>query len=696
MLLKTRTFILLLAILLAVPIIPLAQEITKDKEKKAVEIEEIVVTAPSLKSTQDVISRDSIEQVRTGQTVESVLETVPGIVLKRKSFSDSGNKISLRGFDESRCLIMLDGRPLNGAGVYGGKYVDWASLSLDDIEEVQIIRGAHLAKYGNTLGGVINVVTRPENPELQNKISMVAGAFNTQQYQLFHGFGTGPLIWSVSASDYKTYGSLRNNFVDRDNLALHLTDQIDSHTTLSLRTTHTINENGFIAYNKPDSAYYDRRYPDADEETLGGPYVGFKGGASYWGNGSYWKDIRDRHDLSLTKELDKLVLVFNAYLIEEKRTEYFYAIDNKDKLIMQRYSEPEDNNWGWSLSAQKYQVNQHILEMGLEGNYLGYGGMKYKYADTTYLQGWFQTTNYDGQKDSTRNAIYLQDKWDFNPQLVIDLGLRLEDYEGRADTKKLDDTGVGPKIGATYNAWSQGQLGLHISKAYRFPTNPESYWWEAGYQPANRRTLAPEDALIYDLEVNQKIKNLHDLTLRLYYYNVEDYIRTIFGYKPSRVVYNIDDVKLSGVEFGSVLNLPYRFSALANYTYQKTKKSGDILDLSNSLSKELTELPRHQANVGLQYKSASDAVLKGVLRYVGEKDIITGNLTQAGASQLQHIDGFTTIGFSAEYPIARNKKNEITSRLKIGIENLTGENYEESYGFPMPGRTITVGTDLLF
>jgi iron complex outermembrane receptor protein len=668
--------------------ISLAEE-AKEEAPPTYKLGEVVVTGEKLPvGVQDVISKDEIEESRSAQTVEGLFEALPGVDLRRTSFADSGNKVFLRGFDESRSLIMLDDRLLNGSGTYGGYYVDWASLSIEDIERVEVTRGAHSAKYGNTLGGAINIVTKRGTKEPETELRMLGGRFNVRHYMLSHSWGKEPFLWTISGGDYETDGYLRNNFVDRENFGARLMYLFGPRTTLSLRARYTMNENGFIVYNRLDSAYYDSSHPESDGASLGGPYVPFKGGNYDWGNESYWKDKRGQYDLEFKKGFNNGTFFSRVYLNDQDRTEYFYAIDNPDKLVLKRYSEPEHNTWGSSIGAEEHKIGRHRLDYGIEGSYLGSGGIDIKYADNSYF--WFPPISSEGNEHAIkRHSAYVQDRWSLTSWAALDLGLRFDDYEAEVDTETLDEAKLSPKFGALFYPWENGKVGIHISKAYRFPTCPESNWWEAGYHPPGRKTLAPEDALVFDLEVGHKVKDFCDFTLRGYYYKVDDYIRTIFEYRPSRVVYNIDEVELKGIELGTEFKLLYGFSGFINYTYEKTHKSGDILDLSSDLTDELTEIPRSKVNLGVQYKSGIGALVKVVLRYVDERDVVTGSLASLGAPELKHMDSFATVSLQAEYPFG-------FGIIRAGLENIFDEEYQERYGFPMPGRTITGGININF
>jgi len=80
---------------------------------------------------------------------------------------DSTPNIRVRGFKgDQYTLVLIDGQPLNDAYTGG---VEWGMLPVEDIERIEVIRGAGSALYGgNAMGGVINIITKiPEKLEFR-------------------------------------------------------------------------------------------------------------------------------------------------------------------------------------------------------------------------------------------------------------------------------------------------------------------------------------------------------------------------------------------------------------------------------------------------------------------------------------------------------------------------------------------------
>ncbi len=114
--------------------------VDKDSTEKLPPIE---VSAPMEPGpTGSVITRQQME-LGPAQNLPGYLDEQSGIDLTRRSLlGEKRNQAVIRGFDESRCQVYLNGRSIKGVGVYGGYYVDWSTLSLAGIDRLEIIRGA--------------------------------------------------------------------------------------------------------------------------------------------------------------------------------------------------------------------------------------------------------------------------------------------------------------------------------------------------------------------------------------------------------------------------------------------------------------------------------------------------------------------------------------------------------------------------
>ena len=140
------------------------EDSTKEKQKPI--IEEVVVTgrAPAQQPVSRVsrIPRATIEALNPAHMGE-VINYATGV------YATDGNKnesrLMIRGLGSSRITLMLDGIPVYEP--YFNSF-DLKTIPAANLDNIKIIKGAGSVLYGaNTLGGVVNVVTRrPDQPYL--------------------------------------------------------------------------------------------------------------------------------------------------------------------------------------------------------------------------------------------------------------------------------------------------------------------------------------------------------------------------------------------------------------------------------------------------------------------------------------------------------------------------------------------------
>jgi len=688
-----------------------------------VEGEDIEIIAKKKKKGDnftDVVPARNLERPAVSDTAEGTFKNISGFDLQRMSYSGNQNsRLRIRGLDESRCRVLLGGNPLHGAGVYGGYYVDWNSLALQNIERIEIIRGLAPAKYGNTLGGVINIIPRYGSYKPKTQLDLTgswlegAGGMGVRSGKLSHSWRAGTVGWSLSAGRYETDGYLRNAFVDRDTFAGGLTWDICEGLELTLSGRYTKTKSGMIVYNRPDSPYYRSDHPDSLDSPLGGPNLPFRNhgpgtwGPLDWGDGSYWRDNRLNLDAKLSWESDNFDFDLSTYYIDQDRSEHFKAVTNDGMEVFGRECEPEKNNWGWRADFEnRFELlGSHSVEYGANGQYLGYGDVRVKNYNRPYFFGppppFPPHPNLQDSKGtptlSRYHGIYIQDRWKITDWLEIAPGIRYDDFRapGSAGTRDLTSKAWGPRIKVTVKPHEDFRVSAAYGRAYRFPTIPEYYWFYNGFQPPNRTGLSAEAADQWELETELKVKKRLSFLARGYYYNVQDYIRTVFGYRPSRVVYNLDSVSLGGVELEAKYELAKDCYLWGNYTFQKTRKRGDNLSAGGQLTDELSELPDHKFNVGISYEKKDGLHAALSLRYVGKREALYGNLAVPGSASLQSMDSFFDLDFNASYPVYAEDGGP-EARLGITVENILNQYYEEQYGYPMPGLTATMNLTVRF
>jgi outer membrane receptor protein involved in Fe transport len=703
-------FIVVLA-LLAIGFVgtSIAGDADKDKEKEAYEIEKILVRAEKENIpvyVQNVVTEDEVSRPTVGGSALDTLQNQAGFQFIRTSPTNpQNNKVRLRGFSETRFRVMVDGVPMQRDGSYGGAgSVHWSTLSTENIERIEIVRGAGPAKFGNTIGGVINIVTKKPGEKPKTSVSAVYGSFHTWDAKVSHSARKGPLFWSVGASHFETDGFLRNNFSDRNNVSFQVGLELPLDFEIGLGFDYSEMDSGMAVYNMPDSPFFDSSKPQAEASSIGGPGARFINGNLTWGDRSHAYDENESFTAYLSKDFKagKAKIIYKLW--NQDRTEYYFDAADQDKKIYERKTNIEDNNW--SLQGDfEYALGNHELGFGGEWRSYGWGGQNIHYIDTAYFHPSINVFYYvkDGFKGQPHNkeyqALYAQDRWKFHPKWDLEVGVRQEWYHADkvdpsafgftwpAEEKDVDESHLDPRIALTGRLWKGGTVAARFGMVHRYPTSPEHFWWYLNKGSGYFNTeLHSEEARQYELQIEQQFSDSVRLAVRGYHYDIENYISSTFVAGVGSVVYNINNVEVQGLEAEISAALPKNLRAWANLTLQEGSKSGDPWDTENRLGNELPNFPEHMFNIGLDYMG--ERLKAGVaLNYVSSREHYDG-------TDVVTMGDYTLLGVNASYRIWENSWSKWD--VLLSANNILDTDYQESSGYPMPGVTFMGGLKATF
>jgi outer membrane receptor protein involved in Fe transport len=165
--------------------------------------------ASSVPAAVDVLSREDLRS--TGAvTLQDVLRRLPGVATSDQQGNSFQMDVSVRGFQGTAVTgapqaisVFVDGVRVNEPTV---EEINFDLLPLDDIERIELIRGPGAVFGRNTLGGVLNIMTR-RGAEIREVVTEAEwGSFGRQKYRLRVGGTEGPFDYYVSGTYFTEDG----------------------------------------------------------------------------------------------------------------------------------------------------------------------------------------------------------------------------------------------------------------------------------------------------------------------------------------------------------------------------------------------------------------------------------------------------------------------------------------------------------
>ncbi len=124
--------------------------------------------------TSVAVVTDSQLARRAVSTVDEAVDKAPGVQFLNGQVNIRGSSGYVQGLG-SRVLLLVDGIPAN-QGDRGG--INWDIVPLEDVERVEIVKGAGSSLYGSAaFGGVVNVITREVAAGFHARVRATGGLY---------------------------------------------------------------------------------------------------------------------------------------------------------------------------------------------------------------------------------------------------------------------------------------------------------------------------------------------------------------------------------------------------------------------------------------------------------------------------------------------------------------------------------------
>lgn len=596
-------------------------------------------------ATFEVTAQDILDQ--NARSVADALRFVPGVYLSVGG-TTAPSVASIRGLTARQNVVFIDGRP-----VYDPFFGDLRleNLPVDNIAKIKVVKGPVDPIYGpNTIGTVINIVTKRGTAVPSTRGTISYEAHNTQDYWLEHGGRKDQFNYYLAGSYRRSNGfSLANDFSPT-------AVQPDEFREQSSLEKGNVSGNFGYDFSAGDKVallvgYYDAQQDNPVNINLSGtarqglPFTRF----TDWKR--WYTDLYGQTQIG-----NRLELRGNAYFdrfqndLASFTDATFSTVDNVSK----------DTNDVFGINAQGTFSLTDFVKIK--------GGMFLKQDQHTR-----KSSSENEEVDSLTTGYFLDTEWFPLPNLLLSAGLNYDILYANSDRTI---SGVSPRGSVIFQPWSSTRLHAAIGQKSRMPRLINLY---AG---VGNLSIQEEHNLLVEVGANQSFwENRLELGITWFRNALDDVIGFVRLPGPGRQTQdqNLTDATTMGIESSLSVKLTDFFKVLLDYTYQNVSVDTD--------NQPHFDRFLHQFNASLQYQS--NFGLGGFLQvsYIeGEPDAFPFNST-IGTNSLIN---FVLLNGKITYELSPG------IRPFLAIENLTDSNYARNLGFPEPGRRFFVGINAQF
>lgn len=425
----------------------------------------------------DVITAEDIED-RKFKTVIEALNSLSGVSISSNGGMGTLSQVYLRGMDSNRTLVLIDGIRYNNP--YDGS-VDFAHLMINDIERIEVIKGAQSSIWGaDASAGVINIITKSAKDGTHGNATIEYGRYNSKIARANISHKNENFDAKLSATRVDTDGF--SAISPKSSEAKNYEDDGYENTTVNLKLGYNFDENNrvHLVYETIDAKVkFDEMLSDA-----------------FWNpdiiaSADSFAKTKTRNSIaSLNYENKNSFATTNIYtnysrFKNETKTEVGFN-DSKNKTDIKEYG---------INSTIPYWNNSSSLTIGVDSKY---------YEDKEDLN----------KKNNSKSIFITNTNKFFDDKTIITEALRYDKYSD------FDNKATG-KIGIKQYIIEDLNLSANYGTGYNVPTIYQLFEPAGMWGPVGNPNLEPEKTKGYDVGIeykgfsvtyfNTKVKSMIDL-----------------------------------------------------------------------------------------------------------------------------------------------------------------------------------------
>ncbi len=604
------------------------------------------------------------------EDVTDYLKEAPSIFVEG---SPRGKRVFMRDLPERDMGILLNGVPLGQRGIYHARGFEWSIIPTDFLKKIKVIRGLWSPEYGNALTGTLDLITKEGTKEPKTVLKASYGRFSDWKLSLSHSRTLGPFGFFFGAS-YRDSGAY---------LSGQRVQDYGFFSSLNLDLPHgKVKILGFD-FKRKEGFCVDSRI--AEHSMSKQSFYEYR-------HGSYYNLERQVLQALYTSAVFDLSLSYTRELRNE----------NPKKSVWK----PRD------VSDYKHDFRTYVVKAVFHRVFWGH---KVRLGGESVGESWNDRWERGMTKLRRDNfyqdmvSAFFEDKWSPFRRISLDFGLRYDHFRNRiGGVWERADALFSPRLSVSFDLGRGLRVYGGAFRVFKSPNMADLSRWYGNYMlysPSGKMIMnylglspdewrgilgriKPSKGWDYETGLEYSSENLY-LGIGLFFEDVDDYITIFPTYYPA--TYNVDNLKLWGVELRGRWAPCSWFEVAGSYTFEENDVDGDYLIDALFNKDELFDAPKHVFFVEFNFKPLKDLVLQWQTKIFGRRFAGSGSPTNPGV--LAELPGIGISSFRASYG---KKLGRTRLTLSFSVENVFSKRAWERLDYYTPPVSVYGGVKLEF
>lgn len=661
-------------VLIAVLLAGFASQATAEEAgetSSTLELEEVTVVGSADKAGDNfkssaqsvsIINEQAIKSVGANRKLDDLLGYEAGILSQQFGADNKSNWFKVRGFDAN---TTLDGTSISNNGFFV-----WEQ-EIYGLEKVEVLKGANSFNYGATdAGGTVNLVSKRPMDTTAGELNVSVGNFDRRTVSGdYNGVITDSMhyrfVGLYSKGDFPIDYTGMEQFYFAPSLAWDITDRTNLTILASILKKKGTPTNGFMpGYGSLIGTQYGKIGYDTN---LGEP------SRDYFDRKQYSIGYEFSHDFG---QHFKFTQNYRYGKMDHDFLGVFAWGSNNDRLANRGYSYLNGDSTVHSVDNRLSKIFTfgdiaNTVMLGLDykrskadAQNNGFGFVpQIDMFDPVYGAP-FSVTSNPYEIRLKQQGTYIFNKFDWNDTVLVNLGLRHDNYESSSYIGLVNNADDGSKNTHNASIMVRAPMGLSPYVSHSTSFNPQlgADGYGRAYRPFEGKQL--EVGLKYEPTWMKGSFNLAVFDLKEKNALISD---------ASNIQIQAGERRNRGVELQSDWRINDNLSARLSYTHNNAEQ-----DLSVTQTLRAPLIPDHQAAVKVSYKHTQGEILNGLKLSLGVR--YNGSTEDERYYPDQKISSYTLVDAMASYPVSQHWNLQLNATNLFNKEYLSACDFYCYYG----------------